>query len=93
MKVHHSKATKLKIKSCTQILAATQFPFEMQIPNEVNALNQTDPILQRITALMTTDPSSEETGVAAIQTGDVTSDVTPEHVARWMVGLETAKNS
>ncbi|KAI2496583.1 Reverse transcriptase (RNA-dependent DNA polymerase) [Fragilaria crotonensis] len=70
-------------------------PFEMQIANEVNLLNQTDPILRRVAALTTTaDASSEEIGIAAIRTGDVTSDVTPENVARrWMVGLETAKNS
>ncbi|KAI2492429.1 hypothetical protein MHU86_22109 [Fragilaria crotonensis] len=67
----------------------------MQIANEVNLLNQTDPILRRVAALTTTaDASSEEIGIAAIRTGDVTSDVTPENVARrWMVGLETAKNS
>ncbi|KAI2499337.1 hypothetical protein MHU86_15181 [Fragilaria crotonensis] len=78
-----------------QVLAASQFPFEMQIANEVNLLNQTDPILRRVAALTTTaDASSEEIGIAAIRTGDVTSDVTPENVARrWMVGLETAKNS
>jgi hypothetical protein len=95
LKVLHSKAAKQKIKSCMQVLAASQFPFEMQIANEINLLNQTDPILRRVAALMTTaDASSEETGIAAIQTGDVTSDVTPENVARrWMVGLETAKSS
>ena len=94
LKVLYSKATKLKIKSCTQTLAAGQFPFEIQIANEVNALNQTDLILRRVAALTTTDASLEESGVAAIRTGDVTSDVTPENVARrWMVGLETAKNS
>ncbi|KAI2511685.1 hypothetical protein MHU86_2751 [Fragilaria crotonensis] len=95
LKVLHSKATKQKIKSCMQVLAASQFPFEMQIANEVNLLNQTDPILRRVAALTTTaDASSEEIGIAAIRTGDVTSDVTPENVARrWMVGLETAKNS
>jgi hypothetical protein len=92
-KVLLSKATKSRITNCIQILAASQFPFEMQIANEVNAQNQTDPILQRVAAL-TTDAGSEETGVAAIRTGDVTSDVTPENVARrWMVGLETAKTS
>jgi hypothetical protein len=36
----------------------------------------------------------EVTTVSAIRTGDVTSNVTPENVARrWMVGIETAKTS
>ena len=88
-----SKAASLKIKSCMQTLSATQFPFEIQLANEVSALMK-DPILRRIAALTTIKANSEETTVAAIRTGNVTSDVTPENVAtQWMVGLETAKNS
>ena len=94
LKVLESKTTKMKINSCMQILSASQFPFEIQIANEVSTLSMEDPILRRIAALATRKASSEETRVAAIRTGDVTSDVTPQNVAkRWMVGLETAKNS
>ena len=94
-KVLASKAAKHKIRSCLQVLAATQFPFEIQIANEVNAIDLTDPILRRVAALATKERNSEEvTTVAAIRTGDVTSNVTPENVARrWMVGIETAKTS
>ena len=77
---------KHRISCCMKTLAASQFPFELRIANEVHALNQTDPILRRVAALTTT-ASSEETGVTAIRTGDVTTDATPENVARrWMVG-------
>ena len=94
-KILASKASKHKIKSCLQVLAASQFPFEMQIANEVSAIDQDDPILKRVAALRTIECTSEETiKVAAIRTGDVTSSVSPENVAkRWMVGFETAKAS
>ena len=90
-----SKTIKHRIKSCQQTLAATQFPFEIQLANEVNAEDQNDPVLRRIAALTIAGQNSEETTtIAAIRTGDVTSDVTPENVARrWMVGIDTAKAS
>ena len=92
LKAMGSKATKLRIRSCMQTLAASQSLFELQITDEIEAQGQSDPILRRIAALVSVD--SEETGVAAIRVGDATSDVTPENVARrWMVGLETAKKS
>jgi hypothetical protein len=70
-KVLASKAAKHKIRSCLQVLAATQFPFEIQIANEVNAIDLTDPILRRVAALATKERNSEEvTTVAAIRTGD-----------------------
>ena len=52
-KVLASKTAKHKMKSCLQTLAATQFPFEMQIANEVNAIDHTDPILRRVMAFAT----------------------------------------
>jgi hypothetical protein len=96
VKVLASKTAKLRIKSCLQTLAATQFPFEIQIANEVNAQDHDeDPILRRIAALTIANRDSKETStVAAIRTGDVTSSVTPENVARrWMVGIDTARTS
>ena len=94
IKVLKSRSARGRIKCCLATLAATQFPFEIQTADEVDVLNQTDPILKRIAAL-TTDAGLEENGaVAAVRTGDVTSEVSPENVARrWMVGLETAKSS
>ena len=38
-KVLASKAAKHKIRSCLQVLTATQFPFKIQIANEVNAIS------------------------------------------------------
>jgi hypothetical protein len=94
LKVLDSKAAQLKINSCMQTLSSTQFPFDVQLANEVSALSLEDPILRRIAALTTIKANSEVTIVAAIRNGDVTSEVTPGNVAkRWMVGLETAKNS
>ncbi|KAI2502129.1 hypothetical protein MHU86_12359 [Fragilaria crotonensis] len=67
MKVLPSKTAKHKIKCCLQVLAATQFPFEMQIANEFNAIDHIDPILRRVVALATVEQNSEEvTTVAAI---------------------------
>jgi hypothetical protein len=54
-KVLASKSAKHKIKCCLQVLAATQFPFEMQIANEVNAIDHIDPILRRVAALATVE--------------------------------------
>ena len=90
-----SKTAKHKIKHHPQVLAATQFPFEIQIANKANANDHIDPILRRVAASATEDYTSKGKGtVAAIRTGDVTSNVTPENVARrWMVGIETAKTS
>ncbi|KAI2504204.1 hypothetical protein MHU86_10227 [Fragilaria crotonensis] len=96
VKVLASKTAKLRIKSCLLTLAATQYPFEIQIANEVNAQDHSDdPVLRRIAALTIAKEDSEETStVAAIRTGDVTSSLTPENVARhWMVGIETARTS
>ena len=77
-----------------QTLSATQFPVEIQLAKGVSASSLEDPILRRIAALTTIKANSEVTIVAAIRTGDVTSDVTPGNVAKGlMVGLETAKNS
>jgi hypothetical protein len=94
-KVLASKTAKHKIKHCSQVLTATQFPFEIQIANKVNANDHIDPILRRVVALATEEHTSKGRGtVAAIRTGDVTSNVTPENVARrWMVGIETAMTS
>jgi hypothetical protein len=100
IKVLHSKSVKQKIRSCMSIMTASQFPFEIQTADEIHVLNQTDPILERIAALSTTAGSNERMisgenrAIAAVRTGDVTTDVTPDNVSqRWMVGLETAKTS
>ena len=94
LKVLDSKTAKLKINSCMQTLSATLFPFEIQLVNKVIVFSLEDPILRKIAALTTMKANSEETIVAAVQTGDVTSDVTPEIAAKQLlVGLETAKNS
>jgi restriction endonuclease len=65
MKVLMTKENRRKIKSCTEILAATQSPFEIQVADEVDVQNQADPILRRIAVLTMTVPS-EEKGIAAI---------------------------
>ena len=104
LKVLDSKSTKMRIKSFKSALNATQSLFELQIADEVNTLTQTDPILKRIAALTTKgnlegnleehQSLEENRAIAAVRTGDVTTEVTPENVARrWMVGLETAKRS
>ena len=69
LKTLHSRTTKLKIESCTQTLAASQFPFELQITNEVDTEAGTDPILRRILAVAKL-ASLEGTGVAAIRFGE-----------------------
>ncbi len=61
LKVLDSKAARLKIKSCMQTSSATQFPFKIQLANEVSALSMKDPILRRIAALTTIKANSEET--------------------------------
>ncbi len=64
--------------------------FEIETANEVGTLDD-DLILRRVAALTTYDADTKED---AIRTGDVTSDVTPENVAkRWLVGVETAKKT
>jgi hypothetical protein len=71
-------------------LEATQSLFEIETANEVGTLDD-DPILRRVSASTTNEA---DTKVYAIRTGDVTSDVTPENVAkRWLVGIETAKKT
>ena len=90
-----SKTTRHRIKSCLRTLEATQSLFELETANEVNTLNQDDPVLTRIAALTIGGANStKEKDVFAIRTGDTTSDITPENVAkRWMVGVETAKST
>ena len=98
VKVLNSKATKYRIKSCLQTLSATQSLFEIQLANEVNATNSDDPILSRIAKLVSSrvceSNLEEKGGISAIRTGDTTSAITPENLARkWMVGIETARKS
>ena len=95
MKVLKSKTTKHRIKSCLQTLTATQSLFEIETANEVSTLNDDDPLLRRIAALTTGGANStDDRNVSVIRTGDATSDITPENVARhWMVGVETAKTT
>ena len=50
-----SKSTKARIKSCLSILAAMQFPFELQIADEVKM-----PVLRRIAALTVADNTEEQ---------------------------------
>ncbi|KAI2506427.1 Reverse transcriptase (RNA-dependent DNA polymerase) [Fragilaria crotonensis] len=90
LKVLRSKSDKHRIKSCIRTLEATQSLFEIETANEVGTLDN-DPILRRVAALTTYEA---DTKVYAIRTGDVTSEVTPENVAkRWLVGIETAKKT
>jgi hypothetical protein len=64
--------------------------FEIETANEVGKLDD-DPILRSVSALTT---NRTDTKVNAIQTGDVTLDVTPEKIAkRWLVGIKTAKKT
>jgi len=92
LKVLGSNARKRQIKSCTQVLAASQSLFELQIVDEIEAHSQYDPILRRIASLACM--GSKEASIAAIRTGDTISEVTPENVARrWMVGLDAARKS
>jgi hypothetical protein len=90
LKVLRSKSNKHRVKSCMRTLEATQSLFEIETANEGGLLDY-DPILRRVSALTTNEA---DTKVYAIRTGDVTSDVTPENVAkRWLVGIETAKKT
>ncbi len=83
LKALDSKSTKARIKSCLSILAATQFPFELQIADEVNL-----PVLRRIAALTVAGNTEEQQSsrenreIAAVRTGDVLTEVTPENVAQ-----------
>ncbi|KAI2509697.1 hypothetical protein MHU86_4679 [Fragilaria crotonensis] len=77
LKVLASKEVKHRIKCCLQTLSDTQSLFEIELANEVNMLNTGDPVLRD-------DTPNRRT--FAIRTGDSTSDVTPENVAkRWMI--------
>jgi hypothetical protein len=74
------------------ILEAMKSLFATETANEISAQDDNDPILRRVTALTVGANSTNEITTYAIRTGDVTTDVTPENVARrWMVGVETAK--
>ena len=85
IKVLKSKTLKQQIRSSLDCLRSSQSLSEMKFANEINTTNQTDPILNRIASLMT---------LSAIRTGDVTSAITPENVAkRWMIGIEQAKKT
>ena len=86
---------KYRIKSCFQTLLATQLLFEVESANEVSSLNEDDPVLRRVAALTIGGADlTERKCTFAIRTGDATSEVTPENVARrWMVGVETAKST
>jgi hypothetical protein len=69
-------------------MCASQALTELEFANQVDTMNQTDPILHRIASLNTT------TKINAIRTGDVNSAITPENVAkRWMIGVEQAKKT
>ena len=90
LKVLRSNSNKQRVTSCMRTLEATQSLFEIETANEVGLLDN-NPILRRVSALTTNEA---DTSVYAIRTGDVTSDVTPENVAkRWLVGIETAKKT
>jgi hypothetical protein len=59
----------------------------------VSTTDLDDPILRRIASLQIGDYDSEERKEkSAIRTGDTTSEIIPENLARrWMVGVETAR--
>jgi hypothetical protein len=68
--------------------------FAIETANEISAQDDNDPILRRVSALTVGANSTNEMTTYAICTGDVTTDVSPENVARrWMVGVETAKKT
>ena len=93
-KVLASKGIKHRIKCCLQTLSDTQALFEVELANEVNMLSTDDPVLNRIAALKTGGDDSPNRRTFAIRTGDTSSDVTPENVAkRWMIGVETARTT
>jgi hypothetical protein len=88
VRISQSKISKYRLRSCMEVLRASQSLLEVQLASEVSMMNQTDPILTRIASL------TSHTTTAAIRTGDVRSAVTPENIAqRWMIGIETAKKS
>ena len=85
VQVLKSRTLKQQIRSSLDCLRSSQSLSELKFANEVNTMNQTDPILNRIASLTT---------LGAIRTGDVTSAITPENVAkRWMLGIEQAKKT
>ena len=88
VRVLKSKIKKQQIRTSRDCMCASQALTELEFANEVNTMNQTDPILHRIASLNTT------TKINAIRTGDVNSAITPENVAkRWMIGVEQAKKT
>ncbi len=90
LEVLRSKSNKHRIKSCMRTLETIEPLFEIETANEVGKLDD-DPILRSVSALTT---NRTDTKVNAIQTGDVTLDVTPEKIAkRWLVGIKTAKKT
>ncbi len=95
LKVLRSKIMKYRIKSCFQTLLATQSLFEVESANEVSLLNEDNPVLRRVAAPTIGGADlTERKCTFAIRTGDATSEITPENVAkRWMVGVETAKST
>jgi hypothetical protein len=73
----------LRSKSCMRTLEATQPLLEIETANEVGTPLDDNPILRRVAALKTNEAGTK---VYAIRTGDVTSDVTPENIAKqWLV--------
>ena len=86
--ISQSRITKYRLRSCMEVMHASQSLPEIQFASEVSMMNQTDPILNRLASL------TSHTTLAAIRTGDVRSAVTPENIARrWMIGIEAAKKS
>jgi hypothetical protein len=68
--------------------------FVIETANEISAQDDNNPILRRVSALTVGAKSTNKMTTYAIRTGDVTTDVTPENVARrWMVGVKTAKKT
>jgi hypothetical protein len=75
-------------------LKATKSLFAIEIANEISAQDDNNPILSRVLALTVGVNSTNEMTTYAIRTGDVTTDVIPENVARrWMVGVKTTKKT
>ena len=88
VRVLKSKIRKQQIQTSRECTCASQALAELEFANEVDTMNQTDPILKRIASLYTT------TKISAIRTGDVSSAITPDNVAkRWMIGIEQAKKT
>ncbi len=92
MSVIKSKSDKHRIKSCMTTLEATKSLLAIETANKISAQDENDPILRRVSALTVGANSTNKMTTYAIRTGDVTTYVTPENVARrWMVGVETAE--